>query len=410
MLGAGVFTTSGFALSDLGSASRVLLAWCIGGGIALCGAVSYGLLAREITDSGGEYIFLRKTIHPLAGFVGGLLSLIVGFAGATAYAAMTLEVYVGLPLESLQGGGVATLVVMMGWLMHALHIPAGSKLQNTLVVIKLAALLSFIVYVFSHQPAAIAAPHTSVPAFSWLALATTLMWVSFSYSGFNAAVYVAGEAHNPSVTVPRALIVGTLITVVFYIALNAAFVYIPPFSAVSGQADVALKAAEYTGGPVLVMALRIIIVVALFTSISSLFMAGPRVYVKMAEDGLLPKVFCSGDKAPLMAATLQAALVLGMIWFSHLRWLLSYLGMTLALSTLLTVSTLFKLYSVQSIKSACVLIIPSVFMVLTAGSVLLAGYNNPYEALASVSTIALCVVLYYCLPKFNVTRSVGMAK
>jgi len=406
MLGAGVFTTSGFALSDLGSASRVLLAWCLGGGIALCGAISYGLLARKVSESGGEYIFLRKNLHPAAGFVGGLLSILVGFSGATAYAAMTLEVYFGATLQGLQGGVLASLVVLIGWLLHALHIQAGSRTQNGLVALKLVALSVFIVMAFSNP--SIAAEGISVPEkpFSWFALATTLMWISFSYSGFNAAVYVSEEADNPRVNVPRALVLGTLITTAFYIFLNAAFVCIPPASAVRGHADVALKAAVAIGGENLLLGLRVIIVVALFTSVSSLFMAGPRVCVKMAEDGVLPRIFYTAKRAPLMAATLQVVLVLTIIWLAQLRELLSYLGMTLSLSTLLTVSTIFKLYKIEDAKSFLRLLAPMTFMLLTTFSLVLAGIHNPQEALASVGTLALCFVLYFVVPGARATFDV----
>src|SRR5690606_5040887 len=58
MIGAGVFTTSGFALADLGSGYRVLAAWAVGGLLALCGALSYGSLARLAPESGGEYLYL----------------------------------------------------------------------------------------------------------------------------------------------------------------------------------------------------------------------------------------------------------------------------------------------------------------------------------------------------------------
>ena len=87
MVGAGVFTTSGFALGDLGTPNRVMAAWVVGGVIALSGALSYGGLVRRITDSGGEYLFLSRFIHPVAGFIAGWVSLLAGFTGAIAFAA-----------------------------------------------------------------------------------------------------------------------------------------------------------------------------------------------------------------------------------------------------------------------------------------------------------------------------------
>ncbi len=101
MLGAGVFTTSGFALSDLGSPLYVLLAWFIGGLLALCGAASYGALSRLMPVSGGEYFFLSRVVHPMVGFVAGWISLWAGFTAAIAFSAITFEVYLRNPRVSM---------------------------------------------------------------------------------------------------------------------------------------------------------------------------------------------------------------------------------------------------------------------------------------------------------------------
>ena len=93
MVGTGIFTTSGFLLADLPSRPLILLAWLVGGGIALLGAISYGALARRLPESGGEYYFLSRTIHPAAGFVGGWISLLVGFSAPIAAAAFALSEY-----------------------------------------------------------------------------------------------------------------------------------------------------------------------------------------------------------------------------------------------------------------------------------------------------------------------------
>jgi len=107
MLGAGVFTTSGFALADLGSPVYVLLAWFVGGLLALCGAVSYGALSRLMPVSGGEYFFLSRAVHPLVGFVAGWISLWAGFTAAIAFAAVVGHVF-PVFLGFRGGKGVAT--------------------------------------------------------------------------------------------------------------------------------------------------------------------------------------------------------------------------------------------------------------------------------------------------------------
>ncbi|MEM0925856.1 MAG: amino acid permease, partial [Planctomycetota bacterium] len=93
MIGAGVYTTSGFTLADLRYPSAVILAWMIGGLIATCGAICYGSLVRRITESGGEYVFLAREVHPAAGMTAGWVSLLAGFTGAMAFAATTFGVY-----------------------------------------------------------------------------------------------------------------------------------------------------------------------------------------------------------------------------------------------------------------------------------------------------------------------------
>jgi len=171
------------------------------------------------------------------------------------------------------------------------------------------------------------APAPAAMPFSLTVFAGSLVWISLSYSGFNAAVYVAGEAKDAQRNAPKALIVGTLIVTVLYIALNAAFVYLPPFQTVVGQEAVAAAAAQAIGGTPAALAIRFVTVLALITSVFSLVMAGPRVYARMAYDGVFPSFFrFGGAGAPTAAITAQAALAILLIVVSDLRGLLSYLG------------------------------------------------------------------------------------
>ncbi len=109
MVGAGVYNTSGFTLNDLGSPGYVVLAWIVAGVIAICGAISYGALASRFTESGGEYLFLTRAIHPAAGYVAGFVSIIAGFTSAIAFAARTLEIYLSSihAFEHLPSGTIA---------------------------------------------------------------------------------------------------------------------------------------------------------------------------------------------------------------------------------------------------------------------------------------------------------------
>jgi amino acid transporter len=403
MVGAGVFTTSGFALGDLGSANRVVAAWIVGGLIALSGAVSYGGLVRRMTESGGEYLFLSRVIHPVAGFIAGWVSLLAGFTGAIAFAALAFETY-AFPTRPdwLPGGVAASALVVLAALLHGFRVRTGAVTQNVAVVLKVILLAGFLIFAgfvaITTGPAA--APPPAAP-FSLVAFAGSLVWISLSYSGFNAAVYVAGEAKDAQRNAPRALWIGTLVVTGLYIALNAAFVYLPAFDAVVGREDVAAAAARAIGGEPAAIAIRMIIVIALVTSVFSLIMAGPRVYARMAEDGVLPRIFrFGGAEAPTAAIVGQAVLAIVLISMSDLRSLLGYLGFTLSISAALSVASLFILAKREGRQAIAVPgypYTPLFYVIVTLVLALIAGSRDPMQFLAAVVTIVSGSVVYYAL-------------
>jgi APA family basic amino acid/polyamine antiporter len=405
MVGAGVFTTSGFALGDLGSANRVVAAWVVGGLIALAGAVSYGGLVRRMTESGGEYLFLSRVIHPVAGFIAGWVSLLAGFTGAIAFAALTFETY-AFPArpEWLPAGVAASALVVLAAVLHGVRVRAGAVTQNVAVVLKVALLVGFLIFAGVVAMTEGAAPVTVVPGpFSLSAFAGSLVWISLSYSGFNAAVYVAGEAKDAQRNAPRALWIGTLIVTALYVALNAAFVYLPAFESVVGKQDVAAAAAQAIGGDTAAMAIRVIIVIALVTSVFSLIMAGPRVYARMAEDGVLPGIFrFKGTEAPTAAIFGQAALAILLISLSDLRGLLGYLGFTLSISAALSVASLFILHKREGRQAIVVPgypFTPLFYVIVTLVLAGIAGARDPMQLFAAVVTIASGSAAYYFVKK-----------
>ena len=119
MVGVGVFTTSGFSLADLGRPEWVLLAWLVGGLIAMCGALSYGALARRMPESGGEYYFLSRLFHPSVGFLAGCVSLLAGFTVPIAAAALTMEAYITDSFEvPVSPGWIGTATITVAAVMH----------------------------------------------------------------------------------------------------------------------------------------------------------------------------------------------------------------------------------------------------------------------------------------------------
>ncbi|MCR9095582.1 MAG: amino acid permease [bacterium] len=400
MIGVGAFTTSGFALADLGSPTQVIVAWVVGGAIALCGALSYAGIAARLPGNGGEYLFLSRAVHPLLGFLAGWVSLFAGFTAPIAVAAHGLEAYLAaaLGLEGLPAG-LGALAILACGLLHAASRAGGLRLQSGAVAAKLVAIVLFLVLgalAVARPESGTVASTASPPPFQLPAFAVTLVWISFAYSGWNAAVYVAGELDRPTWTLPRALVLGTVAVSLFYVALNAVFVLAAPVEALAGRADVGAVAAEAIGGAWARTALAGIVALGLFTSISAMVMVGPRVYAQMASDGLLPSALAGGDESPRAAIALQVALSVLAYFVADLRALLDYAGFMLGLSAAATVATLF-LPAVRRLEGPPVWgapLVPLVFIGATLGSSAFLVMREPREAAVGLGTVVVGAAVY----------------
>lgn len=412
MIGAGVFTTSGFALADLGSPHLVVWAWLVGGLIALCGAASYGMLVQAMPESGGEYLFLSRAAHPIFGFIAGWVSLIAGFSGAIAFAATAMEEYVvpsGTRPPWLPEGTLAIATIALAGLLHGIRVKFGALAQNVVVVLKLAMLIAILLFAAANgkfdawqdtDPGV-----TSVTGWPLLgAFAVSLVWISLSYSGFNAAVYVADEVADATRIVPRALIAGTAVVVVIYVLLNAVFVYATPSEMIAGKPDVAAIAARVLGGTAFELIVRATIVVCLLTSVFSMLMAAPRVYAKMASDGLMPAVLRFEGAAPRVAVAMQVALAAVFVMVSNIQGLLSYLGLTLSLCAIGSASCLFSpKVRIRPLFHPAHLI-PLVYIIATLTAAVIMVRMNPWQIVGTLLTFSIGAFAYV------IVRHVGPAK
>lgn len=411
MIGAGVFTTSGYALADLGSPVLVLIAWAVGGVIALCGALSYAGLARLIPGNGGEYLFLSRAVHPLVGFLAGWTSLLAGFTAPIAVAAHGLEAYThgSFGLDLPQGFLGAGAILLAGFT-HGIARAPGLRVQDVAVAVKLVAIIAFIVAgAMVLGPAAPASTQGFEPRPASLsAFAVTLVWISFAYSGWNAAVYVSGELEDSARTLPRAMIIATLGVSGIYLALNAVFLFSAPASALAGKAEIGAIAAEALGGPWARAALSGVVALGLLTSISAMVMVGPRVYAQMAKDGVFPRIFGAEGEAPHRAIALQVGLALVAFFMSDLRDLLLYTGFLLSISAAATVACLFLPIARADGRVSLVLgapWVPLVFIVVTLGSAGFMVLRQPVQAALGLATLGLGGVVYWVSRVSRVRRA-----
>ena len=336
-IGAGVYTTSGYTLAALGDPWRVLAVWLLAALLALAGAMSFASLAKAMPLSGGEYVFLSRLFHPGAGFIAGWVSLVAGFAGAQAYGALAMTEYLGFSERWEKALVVGLLIALAAT--HGKLVRLGTALQNLTVAAKAAFLLLFILVGWVALPEGVSQaslPMPSAPA-GPMVWAYQVLMVGLSFTGFNAAVYVAEECHDPRRDIPRALFLGSTITALLYLAVNAVFLFSAPLEQLAGSPRVALVAATALGGPKLAAAVQGLVLLSLFTLLSGTAVSGPRVVKKMGEDGFLPPLTLG------QASTIQCVLCVAMTLYSDLVTQLGYLSLVLSLISALTVATVFRL-------------------------------------------------------------------
>tara|TARA_R110002049_G_scaffold4601_1_gene31681 strand:- start:69108 stop:70415 length:1308 start_codon:yes stop_codon:yes gene_type:complete len=407
MIGVGVYTTSGFAIAALGSPARVVGAWVIGGVIAICGAIGYASLASRFVESGGEYLFLARSLHPVAGMMAGWVSLLAGFTGAIAAAAIGLEEYLrplfASELSWLMPKSIAIVAVIGAATIHAVGVRQAARTQDVIVLLKIVLIAGFIIYAATSFADRIpgSAPTPQVqedPAsspLSVLALANQLVWISLSYAGFNAAVYLSSEIQDARRNVPRAMIGGTVLVTIIYVILNAIFVYATPSADIAGQPQVATLAAESIGGSIFAKFVGGVIVLSLMTSVSALVMTGPRVYAKMADDGLLPAWFRFAGRPPTQAIFFQAAFAILVILASSLKELIGYLGLTLSVCSALTVAMVFVLRWRGDLTRLPLGGIPALaYVAATMLIAVLSAIQQPVQAMTAGATLALGFLMF----------------
>jgi APA family basic amino acid/polyamine antiporter len=420
MIGSGIFTTSGFILAELGSPQALLACWLVGGLFALAGALCYGELGAMLPRAGGEYAYLRRAFGPLPAFVSGWISLIVGFSAPIAAAAIAFATYLlgggqapwlvvefgGRPWFSLSPITVlACAVVVLLSLVHYHSLRLGQGVQNWLTAFKLGLILLFIGAGLAVGRGDFGHLGRTLPDVSGSAadFAVALIFVSFAYSGWNAAAYLGGEIRDPGRNLPRALALGTALVVVLYLALNLVYVYALPPAAMRGVLEIGTAAAAALFGGGIGTLFGLAIALGLLSVLSAMIMAGPRVYYAMARDGLFFRRFGRvhvARRTPAQAILLQAAIAILMILAAAYDALLIYIGFTLSLSAALTVAGLMRLRHLcpEAPRPYRTLGYPLTPLLFIAGNLWILVYtlaSRPVVAFYGVATLVAGVALYW---------------
>lgn len=405
MIGVGVFTSLGFQVKAIPSPFAIMVLWAVGGVVALCGAVSYAELAAMFPRSSGEYNYLSRAYHPVAGLLAGWLSATVGFAAPVALAAMALGEYGRAVLPSapplLMGMAViwiVSLIILRGLRHSAVLQTAGTATKVGLILAFLVAGVAFATpQPVTFLPRAGDFGHVTSGAF-----ALSLVFVMYAYSGWNAATYIVGEMADPQRNVPRALLLGTALVAVLYIALNALFLYTTPVSELAGQLDVAVVAGKHMFGDVGAELVGGLICLGLVSSISAMMWIGPRVIAVMGEDLPALRLFAqrTSNGIPAAAIVFQLLVASLLLLTQSFEAVLNMIQFSLIACSFATVLGVIKLRFTRPdlprpYRAWGYPVTPVIFLLVSAFMMYHLVTERPLEALTGVLVMASGLVVYY---------------
>jgi APA family basic amino acid/polyamine antiporter len=414
---------------DLGTSGLILACWVVGALFALAGALSYSELGINLPNSGGEYVYLTQAFGPEWGFMTGWVSFFAGFSAPIAATALAFSDYLGhvipamnsqhagtvigsgafsLHLGGTQIGAVALIATFT--ILNCFGIGRAARVQNVLTSTKLIMIVVFVILGFaigsgswSHfGETAVRTSKLTVPG----QFVISLLWVMFGYSGWNAATYVAEEVRHPSRTLPAALAVGTAIVAALYLALNAVFIYSTPLEKMKGQIAIGSISAENLFGSQIAGIFSVLMALALASTVNAEVTIGPRVYYAMAKN----KAFFSGAAAvhprfhaPVVAIVSQGLCAI-LMTLTPFRELITYIGMSLTLFTVLSVASLFVFRSkrpgwvrLRAVDFAYPLV-PAAYILVGTCMIIYGLASQLWASLAALGTVGIGGLVYrFCI-------------
>ena len=416
MIGVGVFTALGYQLADIDSLFAVMMLWIIGGLAALCGALSYAELGASLPRSGGEYTFLGEAYHPAAGFVSGWISATIGFAAPTAVVAIAFAEYSGAILPSglspMFKKTLACVLVVTLALLHARSRKVSGTTQTAFTSIKIILITAFILAAFTltktPQSLDLAPALSDGGVMTSIPYGIALIYVSYAYTGWNAATYISGELENPQKNLPRVLFIGTAIVTVLYFFLNLAFLYAAPAADMRGKVEIGYIVADHifgeTGGRLVGGMLALLLI----STVSAMTLAGPRALQAVGQDyrAMSWLARSTPEGVPWAAITFQSAIAILFIVTQTFDQILVFAGSILAFNSLLAIIGLFVLrwrqpdlprpYTTWGYP-----IVPLIYLAITVVTLIFVIMDRPKAAVGGLVLLGMGLAFWYLSERLN---------
>lgn len=400
MIGTGVFTSLGFQLVDLKSTWSIILLWFLGGIMALIGAFTYAELGTHFKKSGGDYIFLSKVYHPLLGYLYAWTSLMVGFSAPIAIAAIAMTDYLNPFMGKSNGDLFGVGIILLLSLVHSFSIKQSGIFQNIVTSLKVIFVIALILIGFWYSPQVTNAINFEIPLSQEILLpgfAVSLIYVSYAYTGWNAAAYIVEEINQPRISLPKALIYGTLLVMILYILLQIVFLKHASFDQLTGHVDVANITFSNIFSENGIKWISFFIALQLLGTISGYIWIGPRVTYAMAKDYKLwsPLAKTNRSGIPIRALWLNTGISILLGLTGTFEQVLLYAGFVLQLmGTLTIISILFVKKNKDTFKSPLKPFLQIIYLIFSLWILTYMLIDRPLESLLGLGIIILGAILF----------------
>ncbi|MCH7959438.1 MAG: amino acid permease [Candidatus Hydrogenedentes bacterium] len=425
MIGAGIFTTTGFQAAALGHPGYIFALWIVGGILAFCGALCFAELGAAMPEAGAEYVYIRETYGAAFGFMTAFIALFAGFSAPIGAALKGLVAYLGHFAPVLQDNpsilGVVSLgdlvAIAIGWglvLIHVRGIKFGLGFNDLVTFLKIAGIVAIILGAFAFGSGDAAHLTTVAPIYGELgfadkmsAFATSLIFVTFCYLGWNGSAYLAAEMNDPQRDLPRSLLIGTALVTLLYLGLNAVYFYGAGVEGLAGKVEVGLVAAQELFGDSGATIVTLVLCVSILASASAMTAIGPRVYYAFGGDFPQLRALATTNRktgAPTTALYLQGIVTTIIILSGRIDQILQYTGLTLTLFSSLAVSCVIVLRirrpeMTRPFKTWGYPFTPLLYLSVSLWTMIWAVRGRPVESMLSLATVVAGGIAFYVLSR-----------
>jgi APA family basic amino acid/polyamine antiporter len=402
MIGTGIFSSLGFQLIGISDYFSIVMLWLAGGVISLCGAYVYSRLAVNMPDAVGEYHYLSRLVHPSVGFVSSWISITLGFAAPIALVMKAICAYLPQQLFGMSTEVWALLLLFGVTTVHATSYRASGRFHSVITIFKIGflALFALLGFVLGGAHSTTFLPtSTSLSTMSSTAFAISLVYVLYTYSGWNASTYLARELPKPEYTLPRSMIIGTLLVASLYIALNIMFLYAAPASELrvadmSQPRDLAVVVARSILPGSFQGVIAGVVCLLFVSSMSSLILAGPRVTLAIAEQYQQLRILARRNASgiPVFAIVLQTLIAAILFVTNTFDATIKNTTMMLTLSSIITVASILKIE-----KRGRVLIAAGIFILANVWVLIHVALDYPPSLIWTALIMGIGMLVYRSL-------------